>query len=169
MAIRPRLIGAVALTLFATLMLAGCTAADTDSPEVDGSSEGAPQAVSADGRDAFPEGFPIEVPAMDGEVTAVETRDAGLGPWMYRMQAPYGKNAIAAWYRQAYTGRSWTVVDEASSEVESVLVLAKGSGAWSTVRITTIETGSRIECWTGIGVPMPPEALPPTNIGESEV
>ncbi len=160
------LLAALALGAFA---LGGCSSGDVDSDEVATEAVGHPQPMPTEMRDTLPEGFPLEVPAMDGQVVEVDTTDMDLGPWFYAMESPHERDAITSWYMQAYTGRSWQVADEASGATEHVLVLTKGAGAWSTVRVHTTDSGSLVECWTGIGVPMPPEALPPANAAASEV
>ena len=164
-----RPVASIAAMIAAAVLLAACGGSGSPSTGNDVQASPAPVAMSTEARDALPDGFPIEVPAMSGEVVEVDTDDTELGPWYYVMESPSERDAVASWYRQAYVGRSWQVADEATGDNEHVLVMTKGAGAWSTVRVHRIDSGSRIECWTGIGVPMPPEALPPAGAAASEV
>lgn len=148
---------ALCVWLVALLAVSGC---GSDSvPEPDLSQE--PQPMPLEQREALPPGFPIEIPALAGEVTVAETTgEPDLGPWHYTVQSDRASDAIVEWYKQAYAGRSWRLVAEAEETDGYAMIFTKGSGAWSTVHVLTAGAGANAEVWAGIGVPVPPEAVP---------
>lgn len=130
-----------------------------------------PQAMPLEQRESLPPGFPIEIPALAGEITLAETtgEDAELGPWHYSVTSDSETAAIVDWFKQAYAGRSWRLIAEAEETDGYAMIFTKGSGAWSTVHVVAAEAGQSVEVWAGISVPAPPEAVPTSVEGGLDV
>lgn len=149
----------VALSALITLV-PGCGGDDVPDPDV---APKQPVPITLEERANLPEGFPIEIPALSAKVIQAEmTGDPDVGPWHYVLESESSPEDVVAWYREAYAGRSWHVVTDVEEADGYALALTKGAGAWSIVRVSPSGEGSRVECWAGIGVPVPPEVAPPT-------
>jgi len=150
----------IVLTLSVALALAGCASESLPEPDL----AAQPQAMTLEQREALPPGFPIEIPALAGEVAVAETlgEQADVGPWHYEVTTDAELDALVQWYKDVYAGRSWRLVSEAEEPDGHALVFTKGAGAWSTVHLVVSGEAVSAECWAGIGVPVPPEAVPPS-------
>lgn len=157
----------LAVALVVALAVVGCGGDSVPDPDL----AEQPQAMSLEQREAgLPPGFPIEIPVLAGEVTVAETTgEPDLGPWHYVIRTDVETAAIVEWYKQAYAGRSWRLVSEAEETDGYAMIFTKGSGAWSTVHVVAAEDGTTVECWAGIGVPVPPEAVPTSVQGGLDV
>jgi hypothetical protein len=171
---RPIRICSFALSLaFGAALFAGCAtqqrspASAPDTPNTSTTTEAAaPSAASLapmtlEAREALPEGFPIEVPVLDGIVESASADDPDLGPWSYMLTSPQPPDDVAAWYVAQYENRSWQVVEDTVEGPRRTIELAKGAGAWTILQLEEFGDGTEIECWAGIGVPMPDEAIVP--------
>lgn len=67
-------------------------------------------------REVMAEGFPVEVPVPTGQI--VRTRAQGPDVWDYEIVVEAAPDAVAQWYADAYTGRSWVIVR--SGELDEV-------------------------------------------------
>jgi len=91
-------------------------------------------------RETMAEGFPIEVPVPQGEVTRAVTQGGGI--WDYEIGVAASPEALADWFANTYSGRSWTVVGQGS--------LTEGSGGvYLELRKGAAE--SRVEVLDAIG------------------
>lgn len=102
----------------------------------------------------LPKGLPLEVPVVDGTVLRAldQTREGGLGVWLYDVETTNTADATASWYRNAYAQAAWTPTDDARREGGTTeLAFRKGEGAESRIRFVPVEGGSRVEATVGLG------------------
>lgn len=165
----------LALAVFASaiVVVAGCTRSPADSrstqaPTVQSPVEqretGDPDSVTAMSiarkREVLPEGFPFQVPVVDGRVVRVFERDQdGDGVWLYDIEVEAKAADVVAWYESIYTAAEWQLVDKVEETQDGRravrLRLVKGSGAESVVRIVDKREGSTVVNGSiGIGVPV---------------
>jgi len=137
----------------------GCASADPAPAAV--VSAAPPERMSVDARASLPAGFPREVPVLAATIVSGEaTGDPLLGPWHVTLASDVPADLAAAWYRDTFGMVGWDLAGEQPVAGGVALVLVKGAGAWTTVRVRDAGPGSTIEMWVGLGVPVPPQAMP---------
>jgi hypothetical protein len=150
----------VAAAIAIALVLSGCgsdgSPVDASQPPVTAEDVARIKAMlPAQVREDIAENFPIEVPVPGGVV--VRGKAQGSEAWDYEIVVDAAPAVLAEWYRQAYTGRSWTVAGEGDAREEASgsteLTLRKGT-AECRVTIVPEGRGSRAIAILGVGAPV---------------
>lgn len=97
--------------------------------------------------------FPVEVPVPAGSV--IRGQAQGDSAWDYELTCALRARELAQWYRMAYEGRSWQLIDERSGRTETgrdFVELELGKG-YSQSRLTIVDEGaqSRVVAVIGLG------------------
>lgn len=155
----------LAPTLACAVLLAGCGAPDARTaitpaptpaatPEVTQGATSAVRAMSIEQRRTLiAPNFQIEVPVPVGEVVRGEAQ--GDTAWDYELVVAARPAEVANWYREAYGGREWQLVEQAQ-QPEGTLVLVLTKNAAQT-RVTITPEGadkSRVKAVLGVGTPV---------------
>jgi len=112
---RPTVLLAACALVACTTLAAGCTASGTqqpaEKPAATAPVEESVKAMSPEQKRAvMAEGFPIEVPVPQGQVTRAQAQ--GGDAWDYEIKVAASPEALVGWFVNTYTGRSWTVVGQ---------------------------------------------------------
>jgi hypothetical protein len=101
----------------------------------------------------MPPEFPPEIPVLDATVlSASEETVEGRIVWHYELASRAEAGAVADWYRTAYSGANWSVVEDTADSDGGVLVLAKGDGIETILTIESTDEGSSVRASVGFGV-----------------
>lgn len=153
-----RLRSVVAVAFIAPLC-AGCAetqpheATDTLAVE-DGAESATPAPMSSEDKAALmPLEFPPEIPVLDATVlSSSEETVEGRSVWYYELASGADAGAVADWYRAAYSGADWSVVEDTTAGDGGVLVFAKGDGIETVLTIEPADEGSAVCASIGFGV-----------------
>lgn len=139
--------------LAVVLSLGGCTARAT-APAPKPAAVGNPDSVQLmTSRTGFPAGFPLEIPVPSGMLANAEAQ--GRSAWDYEMVVPAPPIDVAAWYLKMYQGREWVVTKNAlAADGTGTLMLQKGIGAQSKVKLAADGNQTHATVSIGIGVPV---------------
>lgn len=102
----------------------------------------------------LPEGFPVQVPVIAGEVLLVSDYDQGNGLWLYDIHTDYELASAAEWYRRMYPIANWELLRDTPQSNGEVVTLefAKGD-ARSTVVVRLDEGGALVEASVAFDAP----------------
>lgn len=139
----------------AVVALQACTAAPA--PELGSPAEPAAAAPlahmsPADKRAQIDPSFPIEVPVPAGSI--VEGNAQGTDAWDYVIEADAGAPELAQWYREAYTGRGWTLVAEEPRDGQLSLTFRKAAAESRVELPAEGDAPTRALVIVGVGVPV---------------
>ncbi len=102
----------------------------------------------------MPEGFPLQVPVIEGEVVVASVYDQGNGVWLYDLRTEHAWASAAEWYRRMYPIANWELLSEVPMSNGEVITLefAKGD-ARSTVVVRYEDGGALVEASVALGAP----------------
>jgi len=112
------------------------------------------QMTPAEKRAVMAEGFPVEIPVPQGQVTRAQAQ--GADAWDYEIHVAASPQALLDWFASTYSGRNWTVVAEGTlSDGGSYIELKKGT-AESRVDIpnSTDSSATVARVVVGVGAPV---------------
>jgi hypothetical protein len=124
-------------------------------PAVEGSAASAvPSPMPSEDKEALmPPGFPPEIPVLDATVLSVgEETVEGRSVWHYELASRADAGAVADWYRTAYSGANWSLVEDTADDDGGVLVFAKGNGIETVLTVESADGGSSVRASVGFGV-----------------
>ena len=147
--------------VFASALVCACAsgpAAHIEVSPLDPATSGAPTTALRvmtieERRSLVASSFPIEVPLPFGEVVRGEAQ--GPNAWDYEIEVEATPAAVAEWYRTAYTGRDWGVIDQTATAEGSIALKMMKNRAQTRVAISPQNGGKvRVKGVLGLGVPV---------------
>ena len=156
----------LAICMFATSACSSEAGEPSDLPDASGPTEATEEEggltleeISAwgmavgDKQELLSTGFPFQAPVLDGRVEDVDVDATGMH--FYRLSSDKAPEDVVEWYRRTYLIADWELQEDSMVQgdlgVVTMLVLVKGSGAWSRILIEPLEEGSTIEANVGVG------------------
>jgi hypothetical protein len=165
--VNQRLAVSLAAMCLAALVCAGCAEDAQESAAPGTGEESAPGAAdggasglsevapmpSSDKAALLPAGFPTEIPVLDATVVnATEEMVEGREVWRYQLSSDADPEAVADWYRTAYSGANWQLLQDTTGEDGTVLVFGKGDGVETLLSVGAEGDGTSVRASIGFGV-----------------